>query len=393
MKYNSKNLETQCVRAGVDKYEFGPVVPPIFQTSTFKFNDAKHGASLFAGEEKGYIYSRMGNPTIEALENALAELEGGTNALCCSSGMAAINTVLSAFLSSGDHIVCSKAVYAPTSTLLSTVYSKFGIKTTFVDSSSLNEVKNAAKGDVKMIYVESPGNPTLAISDLKAISEIAKDKNALFVVDNTFMGPVLQRPFEFGADIIVHSMTKSLNGHADVVAGAIIVKNEYLYSELRKILNQTGGVIDPFNAFLTHRGIKTLQLRVERVSQNALKIAEALETHPKVEWVRYPFLKSHPQYELAKKQCKHGGQMISFELKGGYEAGEKLMNNVKLCILAVSLGGVETLIQHPASMTHFSMGKEARKAAGITEGLIRLSVGIEHYEDILNDILQALEKV
>lgn len=393
MTYNSKNFDTICVRAGIAEYEFGPVVPPIYQTSTFRFENARHGAKLFAGEEKGYIYTRMGNPTIEALENAIAELEGGKKALCCSSGMAAINTVFSAYLSSGDHVVCSKAVYGPTSTLLGTVYAKFGIETTFVDSSNTLEVETAIKSNTRIIYVESPGNPTLVISDLKSISELAKKSKALFIVDNTFMGPAIQKPFDFGADIIIHSMTKSLNGHADVVAGAIVCKNEDQYCHLRKILNQTGGVIDPFNAFLTHRGIKTLNLRIEKSCYNALRIAEELEKHPAIEWVRYPFLKSHPQYDLAKRQCKYGGYMISFELKGGYEAGEKLMNNVKLCQLAVSLGGVETLIQHPASMTHFSMGKEAREAADITDGLIRLSVGIEHWQDILDDILTALNKI
>ena len=392
MKNEKFNYDTKCVHAGIGEYEFGAVVPPIYQTSTFKFESAQHGAALFKGEAEGYIYTRMKNPTIEAMENAVAELEGGHKALGCASGMAAISTVFISQLQAGDHVVCSKSVYGPTMTLLQTVLNKFGISVTAVDTDITDEIKKAIQPNTKMIYVETPANPVIAITDLAAAAELAHNNNAVLVVDNTFMSPALQRPFEFGADIVLHSMTKFLNGHADVVAGIIIVKNEEDYKSKRRILNQLGGVIDPFNSFLVHRGIKTLLLRMKKHCENAMQIAEYLEKHPKVKWVRYPGLKSHPNYEVGLKQHKGHGGMISFELNGGFSAGEKVMNSVRLCQLAVSLGGVESLIQHPASMTHLTMGEAARKSAGITEGLVRLSVGIEDANDIINDIEQSLSK-
>jgi methionine-gamma-lyase len=387
------HFNSKCVHAGINEYEFGPVVTPIYQTSTFKFKSTRHGAALFKGEEDGYIYTRMKNPTIEAMEDAVAALEGGVKALGCGSGMAAISTTLLGLLQSGDHIICSKAVYGPTATLVRTVLSKFEIEASFVSTSDPIQVEEAVKENTKLIYVETPGNPTLEITDLEATAAIAKKHNALLVVDNTFMSPALQKPLEFGADIIVHSMTKFLNGHADVVAGIIVVKNDEHYSRLRKILNQLGGVIDPFNAFLVHRGIKTLHLRMQRHSENALKIARYLESHKLVRSVSFPGLPTHPQYEIGQKQHSAPGGMISFELEGGIAAGEKLMNSVELCQLAVSLGGVETLIQHPASMTHLSMGREAREKAGITDGLVRISVGIESADDLITDLDEALKQV
>lgn len=385
------NIESKCVHAGIGEYEHGPVTPPIYQTSTFKFESADHGGALFAGKQSGFIYSRMLNPTVQAMENAVAELEGGYKGLGCASGMAAINTVFTALLNSGDHVICSKSVYGPTNTLLATVLNKFNIDTTFVNTSDLQKIKDSINPNTKVIYIETPGNPTLEMTDLQEVTHIAHSHNALVVVDNTFMSPVLQQPFKYGVDIVLHSMTKFLNGHADVVAGIIIVKDEERYIALRKVLNQLGGVIDPFNAFLVHRGLKTLALRMKKHSENAMHIAEFLEHNEKVEWVRYPGLKSFPGYEIAQKQHVLPGGMISFELKGGIDSGKKMMNSVKFCQLAVSLGGVETLIQHPASMTHLTMGKESRELAGITDGLVRLSVGIEHHEDIIADLQQALE--
>ncbi len=393
MKTTSKKIDTQCVRGGIEDYEFGPVTPPIYQTSTFRFKSAQNGADLFSGKEKGFIYSRMGNPTVEAMENSIADLECGIKALGCSSGMAAVNTVLTSLLKSGDNVVCSKAVYGPTNTLLNNVFKKFGVTVTFVDTSSIEEIKTAFKPETKVLYIETPGNPTLDICDLKETSDYAHRHNVKVVVDNTFMSPVLQKPLNLGADIVLHSMTKFLNGHADVVAGIIVFKFEEDYSQHRKVLNQLGGVIDPFNAFLVHRGVKTLNIRMQRHCENAMKVAEFLERNDLIEWVRYPGLKSHPHYLKAQKQQSGNGGVISFELKGGLKAGEILMNSLKFAILAVSLGGVETLIQHPASMTHFSMGKEARLEAGITDGLVRLSVGIEDVNDIIDDLEQGLEKI
>lgn len=393
MNCKDKHFDSRCVHSGIKEYEYGSVVPPIYQTSTFKFESTAHGASLFSGEQKGYIYTRMLNPTIEAMEDAIAELEEGYKALGCASGMAAINTALTGLLKSGDHVICSGAVYGPTSTLLATIFTKFNVEVTFVNTCDLKNVTDAVKPNTKVIYVETPGNPTLDITDIEEISKIAAQAGAKLVVDNTFMSPALQKPLTLGADVVVHSMTKFINGHADVVAGVIVVKNDKDYLEMRKVLNQLGGVIDPFNAFLVHRGLKTLGLRMERHSENAMKIAKYLEAHDMIEWVKYPGLESHPQYEVAQKQHLNSGGMIAFELKGGFKAGEIVMNNVKFSQLAVSLGGVESLIQHPASMTHLSMGPKNREAAGITEGLVRFSVGIENVDDIINDLDQALELV
>jgi len=384
--------DTKVIHGGIGEYEYGPVVPPIYQVSTFKFEDVDHGARLFKSEEKGYIYTRMGNPTIEALENSVAILENGDKALACSSGMAAVHTVLASVLKTGDHVVCSEAVYGPTNIILRTLMTKFGIESTFVDTSNLEHVKKAIKPNTTLIYVESPGNPTLVVSDIEAIAKIAKENNALLCVDNTFMSPILQKPLELGANIVLHSMTKYLNGHADVVAGIVIV-NDDLYPKFRKTLNLTGGVIDPFNAFLVHRGIKTLYLRVWHQSKSAEKIAAWLEKQPQISWIKYPGLKSHPQHDIAMKQQKAPGSMISFGLEGGLEAGKRMMNNVHLCQLAVSLGGVESLIQHPASMTHAGMTREDRLAGGITDGLVRVSVGIENVDDILGDLKHALKQV
>lgn len=383
-------LGTKCVHSGIKEYEFGPVVPPIYQTSTFKFKDADHGARLFKGEEEGYIYTRMRNPTIEAMEDAIAELEGGSKAIGCASGMAAISLIFFSLTQNGDHVICGNSVYGPTTTFLSQILSKFGIETTFVDTSDISQVESAFRSNTKVIFFETPGNPTLAVSDIQKISEIAHSKGAKVVVDNTFMSPILQRPFELGADFVVHSMTKFLNGHADVVAGILVLKDSNDYGFFRKMSNHIGGVIDPFNAFLVHRGIKTLEIRMHKHCENALKIANYLEQHPQVEKVWYPYLKSHPQYELSIKQSRGGGGVISFELKGGLEAGKILMNNVKVWQLAVSLGGVESLIQHPASMTHAGMSKELRLKAGITDGLVRLSVGIEDVEDLIWGLEQGL---
>jgi len=387
------HTDTQCVHAGFTGEQTGAIVTPIYQVSTFAFKDVDQGAELFEGKGKGYIYTRMGNPTIQAVERAVAILEGGFGGLGCGSGMAAIHTTFAALLAAGEHVVCSAIVYGPTQTLLANVMSRFGIESTFVDTSNLDAVKRAMRPSTKLIFVETPGNPVLAVSDLEAIAGVAHGQGAKVAVDNTFMSPVLQQPIMLGADVVVHSMTKFLNGHADVVAGMIVVKTEDDYKAFRKVLNQLGGVIDPFNSFLVARGIKTLALRMERHCASAEKVARFLEQHPKVSKVYYPWLESHPQHELAKRQMKGGGGVVSFELAGGIEAGKTLLNSLHLCTLAVSLGGVETLIEHPASMTHLSMGAAARARAGIPEGLVRISVGIEDAGEIIADLEQGLAKI
>jgi len=390
---DNKNIamETKCVHSGIYEEELGSVVPPIYQVSTFKFKNADHGARLFKGEEDGYIYTRMRNPTIEAMENAVASLENGYKALGCGSGMAAIPTLFLADLKAGDHLICSESVYGPTISLITNILSNFQIEYTVLDTSDLDAVKNAVKDNTKLIHIESPGNPTLVMSDIKAIADIAHSAGARLSVDNTFMSPIFQQPFELGADYVIHSMTKFINGHADVVAGIIITKNEEDYTRIRKVLNHLGGTIDPFNSFLVHRGLKTLKLRVEKAAENAMIIAEWLEKHPKVKWVRYPGLKSHPQYELGLRQMTGFGAMISIELKGGFEAGKKLMDNIGIFALAVSLGGVESLIQHPASMTHASVAKDVREKAQITDGLVRIAIGIEDVNDLISGLEQGLD--
>jgi methionine-gamma-lyase len=393
MENTNLGFDTLLIHGGDIKDQWGSAVVPIYQTSTFAFKDAQHGADCFAGKEKGYIYTRIGNPTIEALERKLALLEKGYGGIALASGMAAVTTVYMTFLEQGSHILCTSAIYGPSRGVLESHFTKFGVEATFIDTSNLENIEKNIKPNTRILFIETPANPTIQITDIAKASEIAHKHNIIVVVDNTFCSPYLQNPLELGADIVLHSLTKFINGHADVVGGALITKNEDLYQKLRKTMIYMGGNMDPHQAYLVIRGIKTLSLRIEKSQQNAIKIAQYLESHPKVEKVLYPGLPSHPQYNLAKKQMRGPGSMISFELKGGYNAGVTLMNNVKVALLAVSLGGVETLIQHPASMTHASLSPESRKAAFITDGLIRYSVGIENVEDLIADLDQALAKI
>lgn len=385
-----RSLETALIHAGDYDAKHHPVTPPIYQTSTFAFESAEHGAELFANQGKGFIYSRMGNPTVNALEQCIAELEGGAHALACSSGMAAIHTALATLLQQGDHLICSNSVYGPTCTLVEKILPRFGVTASVVDTSIPEVVERSIRPETRVIYIETPGNPTLVVSDITAMAKIARRHEIQLVVDNTFMSPVLQRPIELGADVVVHSLTKFLNGHADVVGGVIVVRAEEQYRDFRAMLNHLGGVLPPFESYLVHRGIKTLGVRMQRHCESALKIAQYLEAHPAVSWVRYPGLPSHPQHTLAARQMTGGGGLVTFNLKGGLEAGRRLMNTVKLWTLAVSLGGVESLIEHPASMTHASMGAEARARAGIDEGLVRLSVGLENADDLISELQEVM---
>ncbi len=394
MKHSDVKFDTACIHAGQapDKL-FGGVSVPIYQSSTFAFEDADQGAARFSGKDAGYKYTRIGNPTTAALESCVAELEGGKYALATATGMAAISTVFMTFLGAGKHIVSTGSVYGPTRTILEKELVRFGVESTFVDSSDPTSVKKALRPNTAMVYVETPANPTLSITDIEACAKIAHDAGALLVVDNTFCSPMLQKPLQLGADVVLHSMTKFLNGHSDVVAGILVTKKQELLKQMHGVLCQWGGTIDPHQAWLVLRGVKTLALRVKAAQENAIKLAEELEKHPKVSWVKYPGLRSHPQYELAKKQMSGPGAMISFEVKGGIQAGKTVMDSVHLSTLAVSLGGIESLIQHPASMTHASMGPKARAEADISDGLIRLSVGCEDYNDLKKDLWQALDKI
>jgi methionine-gamma-lyase len=382
--------ETIVIHAGLDRAEkHGAVSVPIYQSSTFFFNSAEQGAARFAGTEKGYIYTRLGNPTTAALEEAVCALEGGHDALGTASGMAAISTVLLTFLKPGDHVVGTDAVYGPSRIVLEQQFAKFGIESTWVPTEDVAKIEAAVRPETRMLYIETPANPTIKLTDLAACGKIAKKCGVLLVVDNTFSSPILQKPFEFGADVVVHSMTKYINGHADVVAGMIVSANQSLHEEIRKMLRSLGGTMDPHQAWLVLRGLRTLAMRVKTAQENAEKLAAWLESNPQVSWISYPGLSSHPQHELMRRQMAGPGSMISFGVNGGLDAARRVINSVKLATNAVSLGGVETLIEHPASMTHAGMPREEREAAGILDDLIRIAVGCEAYEDQREDLEQA----
>lgn len=386
---------TRAIHGGLDETNnmFGEVSVPIFQTSTFSFATADDGADRFSGKKKGYIYTRMGNPTIKALEDCVAALEGGYAGLATASGMAAITTIYMTFLGKDAHVITSEAIYGPSRVVLERDFARFGVESSFINTSDISNIEHSIKANTKLLLVETPTNPTLQITDIRACARIAHDHHLIFAVDNTFCSPYLQRPLELGADIVVHSLTKFINGHSDIVGGIIIPKNEGLFKQIQKVLYYMGGTMDPHQAWLALRGVRTLALRVEKSQENAMKIARFLESHPKVEWVSYPGLAHHPQHELAKQQMAGFGTMLSFGVRGGLAGGKILMDNVRLITLAVSLGGIESLIQHPASMTHAAMSAEERQKAHITDELVRLSVGCEDYRDLIKDLDQALNKI
>jgi methionine-gamma-lyase len=391
MDSSHAGFTSKLVHAGNRADPCGSVVTPIYQTSTFAFENASQGAARFAGQAQGYIYTRLGNPTIRALEDCVAALEEGAGGVATSSGMGAVCTAYLALLGSGDHVISTASVYGPSRTLMEQQLSRFGVKSTYVDTSDLEQVRRALRPETRLIYVETPSNPMMQITDLRAVAELAHAHGARLVVDSTFASPCLQQPLTLGADVVLHSVTKFINGHADVVGGILSARDAGLLRKLRQMMTLVGCNMDPHQAFLVHRGLKTLSLRVARAQTTAQEIARWLEARPEVAWVRYIGLESHPQHALALRQMRGPGSMISFELKGGMVAGERLMNRVKLAALAVSLGGVETLIEHPASMTHSGVSAEERNEAGITDGLVRYSVGIEEPEDLLEDLRQALE--
>ena len=395
MEMKKLGLGTTAIHAGTLKNLYGTLAMPIYQTSTFIFDSAEQGGRRFALEEAGYIYTRLGNPTTTTLENKIAALEEGEAGIAMSSGMGAISSTLWTVLKAGDHVVTDKTLYGCTFALMNHGLTRFGVEVTFVDTSNLEEVKNAMKENTRVVYLETPANPNLKIVDLEGVCKVAHtNPNTLVIVDNTFATPYMQKPLKLGVDIVVHSATKYLNGHGDVIAGLVVTKQE-LADQIRFVglKDMTGAVLGPQEAYYIIRGLKTFEIRMERHCKNARTIVDFLNKHPKVEKVYYPGLETHPGYEIAKKQMKDFGAMISFELKGGFEAGKTLLNNLKLCSLAVSLGDTETLIQHPASMTHSPYTKEEREAAGITDGLVRLSVGLENVEDIIADLEQGLQKI
>lgn len=390
-----KGIGTMSIHTGNHKNPFGALAVPIYQTSTFVFDSAEQGGKRFALEEEGYIYSRLGNPTTAVFEEKIAALEGGEAAVATSSGIGAITSTLWTLLKAGDHVIADKTLYGCTFAYLNHGVAKFGVEVDFIDTSDLELVRKTMKSNTRVVYLETPANPNMKVVDIKAVAEIAHtNPNTLVVVDNTFATPFCQRPLELGCDVVVHSVTKYLNGHGDVIAGVVISKKEIIDQvRLVGVKDMTGSVLGPTEAFYIIRGMKTFELRMRRHCENAMKVAEYLEAHDKIEKVYYPGLKSHDGYEIASKQMDAFGGILAFELKGGFEAGKTLLNNVKMAALAVSLGDAETLIQHPASMTHSPYTKEERLAAGITDGLVRLSVGLENVEDIIADLEYGLAQI
>ena len=388
---------TKAIHAGNKKdTQYGSLTMPIYQTSTFFFDSCEQGGRRFAGEEGGYIYTRLGNPTTSVLEDKIAALENGEACVATSSGMGAISATLWSIAGAGKHIVADETLYGCTFALLQHGMTRYGVDVDFIDTSDLEAVKKALKPNTVAVYLETPANPNLKIVDIAEVAKIAHTYNSdiKVVCDNTFATPYLQRPLELGADVVVHSATKYLNGHGDVIAGFSVGKADFM-GQVRMfgLKDMTGAVLGPFESFLILRGLKTLEIRMQKHCANAMAIAECLEKNANVEKVYYPGLESHTGYELAKTQMSGFGGMISFDVKGGREAGAKFCNALALCTVAVSLGDAETLVEHPASMTHSTYGPEDLKAAGIGAGLIRLSVGLENVEDIIADIEQALSKL
>ncbi len=393
-KMSKWKFSTICIHGsgGVDPTT-GAVSTPIYQSSTFAFHNVKEGAEIFAGERNGYFYTRLGNPTHAALEREMAFLEGGEDAIALGSGMAAISSTILTLTRSGENIVASDTVYGGTHDLFREMLSRIDIEAREVNAVQIENVSKAIDSKTRMVLIETPANPTLAIVDIGECARVCRAKGIPLVVDNTFATPFYQRPLELGADIVVHSATKYIGGHGDTVGGIIVGPAAFIKETRIRTVKDLGGIISPFNAWLLLRGLKTLPVRMERHSENAMEIAQYLEGHPKVGKVLYPGLRSHPQYHLAVKQQSGFGGMIAFEVRGGREAGEILLNSVELITLSVSLGDVDSLIEHPASMTHSTYSEEELSRIGVTGGFIRLSVGLEDVDDLINDLSSAFKKV
>ncbi|MBQ6076316.1 MAG: methionine gamma-lyase [Lachnospiraceae bacterium] len=397
MDHSQQGFGTRAIHAGsVKDAQYGALAMPIYQTSTFVFDSCEQGGRRFAGAEPGYIYTRLGNPTVSVLEDRIAALEGAEACVAAGSGMGAIASCLWTIAGVGKHIVADRTLYGCTFALLSHGMSRYGVEVDFINTSDLEEVKAHLKPNTVAVYLETPANPTLKIADIAAVAKIAHayDPAIKVVCDNTFASPALQSPLALGADVVVHSGTKYLNGHGDVIAGFVVGDAAFI-NEVRLfgLKDMTGAVMDPFAAYLILRGVKTLEIRMERHCDNAEKVAAFLASHPAVERVYYPGLPDAPGHEVAARQMKRYGGIIAFEVKGGREAGMKLVNSLKMIAIAVSLGDAETLIEHPASMTHSPYTDEELAASGIAPGLIRLSVGLENPEDIIADLTQGLAQL
>lgn len=384
---------TQVIHGGHEREAFGALVTPLYQSATFVFESAQQGGERFAGNEPGYIYTRLGNPTTAELERKMAILEGAEAAAATASGMGAVSAALLANLQMGDHLVASNAVYGCTYALMTTQFARFGIEVSLVDFSSVTEIEAAIQSNTKVIFCETPVNPHLQVFDLAAIATIAKRHQLVSIVDNTFMTPLLQRPLDFGIDLVIHSATKYLNGHGDVIAGIVCGSEEQLHKVKYEILKDIGAVISPHDAWLILRGLKTLDVRLQRHCDSAQRVAEFLAEHPSINRVYYPGLASHQGHKFIGQQMKRAGGVIAFELAANLEEAKAFVGHLSLFSIAVSLGDAESLIQHPASMTHSPYTPEARAAAGIGDNLLRISIGLEDCDDIIADLNQALARL
>ncbi|MCJ8320069.1 MAG: methionine gamma-lyase [Colwellia sp.] len=391
---HSKHIETQAIHSGrINDEQFGSLATPLYQTSTFIFKNAQEGADRFAGEAEGYIYTRLGNPTTRQLEMRVAAMENMEDAAATATGMGAVSGALLANLECGDHIISSKAIYGCSYALINHQLKKFGIDVSFVDMTDPSNIEKAIKENTKVIFLETPINPNLVVLDIEKIAIIAKKHQIISIVDNTFLTPVLQQPGKFGIDIVVHSATKYLNGHGDVVAGIICGSAEMIMNIKMTILKDIGATMSPHDAWLILRGLKTLPIRMERHCNNAQAIAQFLEAHPAVDQVYYPGLKSHPGNKFIGNQMKAAGGVIAFEIKSDLAGGSSFIDRMGLFSIAVSLGDAESLIQHPASMTHSPYTQEERLEAGISDSLIRISVGLENVDDLIDDLSQSLGNI
>ncbi|WP_020404638.1 O-succinylhomoserine sulfhydrylase [Gracilimonas tropica] len=384
-----KRKETQSIRTQTERTNFGEHATPIYMTSSYVFDNAEHMRAMFAGEEDGNVYSRYSNPTVDEFINKMAMLEGAEAGWATASGMAAVFSTFAALLDAGDEVLASRSVFGSTHKLFTQIFPKWNIETNYVSATDLDEWEDAITPETKILYLETPSNPALDIIDLEKAGEIAKKHDLIYVVDNCFTTPIIQNPIEFGADLVIHSATKYIDGQGRGLGGAIVGKQE-LIDEVEAFARHSGPCLSPFNAWMLSKSLETLQIRMERHSQTALEIAQRLQDHDQVEWVKYPFLESHPAYEIAKKQMAMGGGIVTFGIKGGLEAGRNFLDSIKMLSLTANLGDSRTIATHPASTTHSKLSEEERAKVGITQGLIRLSVGLEHIEDIWEDVDQAL---
>ena len=387
-----ENFETQAIRTQTERTQYDEHSTPLFLTSSFIFQDAEDMRASFAEEKEKNIYSRYSNPTVNEFTDKMVKLEGGEAGYAFSSGMAAVYSTLAPLLNSGDHVLSCQSVFGSTHTLFTKYFPKWNINTTYFKADEVNDIEKYITPETKILYAETPTNPAIEILDLEVLGQIAKKNNLIFIVDNCFATPYLQQPIKYGADLVVHSATKLIDGQGRVLGGVVVGKAD-LVREIYLFARNTGPSLSPFNAWVLSKSLETLAIRVERHCENALKVAEFLEAHPNVVTVKYPFLKSHPNHEIAKKQMKLGGNIIAFEVKGGLEKGRAFMDNIKLCSLSPNLGDTRTIIVHPASTTHSKLTEEERLEVAITLGLVRCSVGLENVNDIIADLKQALEAI